>query len=309
MPKREEKPKIDILGKFDAIEVKPSLNIPPDDLEFCSRLQVFYEDAILSFKKSEEGLNRMSEEQPNPDFLDISERWNGEKYISKSWEKAKEIAQKDPFGMFRFHTAYGLLYLDGLRKKVEDRLYKDIVEYFNTKYNLRLSSTEEFWRNPQQLNEYKRKPGYVEVVNWVLDECGGIDFANIGFENLKQEFRTKVGRKEDIEVTSKKITLSRFIYFEKSYRGEYTWGYRSGIETLEKLRRFITFYETGELGDQIFDMKFNSSDEPMFTKPYELESTSKVKSIKVFKNGKLELRFNEVGQEKEFFDLFEFYKL
>jgi len=308
MPKREEPKETDIISKFDAIDVKPALKIPPEDLAFCENLQSQMVETLLSIDTWVTELGELAKKYPSPDFLEIGRRYNGEKTIHKDWQKSKEIVAKNIFGTMRFCVEYDLLFLDGLRKKAEDALFHEIIDYFNTKYNLRLSGVGEFFRNPKQIDEYIKKVHFVEVVNWVLDECGGLDFANIGLENLKDEFRREIGSASNVEVTSKKITLTKFLYLEKSYRGDYSWGYR-GIEVLEKVRKALTLYESGELGDQIWDLRPNSSDEPMFDKPYELESTTKAKSLKVFKNGKLEIRFNEVGQEKEFFELFELFKL
>lgn len=306
MPTRT-KPKTDLLSKFDSIKVEPVLKIPAEALELCKKYQVQFEKAIASLDMSKVALERMKEEQDLPDLLETTRRYNGEISIDRDFNKARLIRADDTFGIFRYYPDYGLNEIKKLVASAEDTLATVIIDYFNGKYNLELKKPTEFWRNERNVQEYKLAPSYQNVVNWILDECGGFDFADVGFENLRKEFRKDVGNLANITVGTKKITIENFIYVHKDYRGRYTWG-SSGAEQMARLCKYITFYEVGELADQIFGLEIASNDEPELAKPIELESTSKIKNIRVFKNKKIEIRFNESGQEQEFYDTFEFYK-
>lgn len=304
MPKRETTD--GLLAKFDNVVIEYTPRIAQADLAFCERMQREYENCVNKLGNWTEGLSNLKNELGNPEFIyvDTYGRTN-EKRVSENWQTKKECIDKNPFSIFEFSADYGLVQIEKFISLAEERLIDEVTDYFNKEYNLKISIGKNFFRNED--GSYRKKVSYKEVVNYILDECGGIDIADIGVENLKADFRNKIYWRNYIKVAPQKLTIEGFVWYDKGYNGTYRLDYRFMEEKGKILKQALSFFETEELIDictlPIYDREVD------FSTAYEFPNFSKVESLKFFKNGKIELKFYDKGVAQEFYDFFEFDKI
>lgn len=176
-------------------------------------------------------------------------------------------------------------------------------DYFNKEYKLDVYLNKE--------GVYDRFDTEEDIVKFYF-ECGGITkLVDSSIQKMKDEFKSLVGKNLYVKINKDKISIQYFFTIDS---WKYQWDKVYKFETnskkeFELLSRVLSYFETLQFNNikEYISSKFDyvgynvhvETDEVMF------EDCKRVKSIKLFKNRKIELKFHNKHLALEFFQMFE----
>lgn len=297
-----------ILAKFDKVVKNDTLNISEADLGFCERVQTLYEAKIKELHKWEEQLAKLHENNPQPPFIKLKDEYHNKlrKKVDNDYTLRRDAEERNPFGGISFSPLYGLTWLHNKKMDVEISFIDKIVSYFNGEYNLKTDIDGHYFFN-EDTGERKEPTRYEPLVKSIIDQCDGLSFKEVGIERMKDAFRNQVSYQERIKVTGNKLTLLDYFYYSDSSWREPQWEYSN--DRLWKLAEAMSFFEFKTLGIKCNTILQLSGQTIDFKNPYYLSNFDKIESMKVFKNGRVDIKFYGKGVPQEFFDFFELDKL
>lgn len=301
MPKRE-----DIVSKFDALEVDEILAVEPEDVAYCERV----EKEFFSKKyELENWIIKVTELVPESEQTDLH-IW--EKSYQYPYKRVSKVWDRNKSGIFDDIKFTNLFTLEWLEKKIYDieHIYiTTIYQYFQGKYNLSLKADIWFFRGGRDADkndEIVIPISYKELVKDIVEQCGGVGLLELGINRFKESFRSNIKYSDNVKINKNKLTIDDFFYFG-GYDGD-RWGYSNS--KLGSLKDAFGFFEFRTLGSGSYYNDLNLHGEKVqFNFEYEIDGLEKVKSIKVFKNGRVDVKFLDATALNEFFALFELDKL
>lgn len=187
-----------------------------------------------------------------------------------------------------------------LEKRIEGfkkSFISNIVSHFRKQYNISLESGE-------IKDRYKDTNGitYNDIVNEVFEQLGGFNFKEKAVNEIKENIRKTIYRDDKIKIAKGKLTINDFVRWESwdSYC-RIGWDDRKVNPLFMALSHFDT--EQAEEMEFYYESVRNELEEgqrkyDIFRK-YEL-GYNKVKSIRIYKNGKIEIEFQTNEQAQQF---------
>lgn len=283
---------MNLLEKFEKVAVEADNRITPADKAFCEKHQKAYETAIQSFQE-----------------------------LAFFWEDM-ERQQKELLGESgRSQTAY-LCYLvssngpsiktEGINSHIESlhrTLIDNIVHHFNSVYNVSASSSEIAANllpsKPDRYRIYDEQKNkafheqlrsitvhYQDIVDQIILFLGGRSFAEQAFYELTEKCHQGAWNlyQKHAEYEQKKNVI-RFTYYHCSFEDWRSSGQWEVSDSMKKILRGLAHYETGTydiypygFSDLLGYGRLNSSE-------CEFSTCEKVKSLKMYKNGRVDVKF------------------
>lgn len=304
MPKRNTTD--GLLAKFDNVVVEDTLNIKETDLGYCERMQKLYDEKIAELNEWLEQLWELHDKNPKAPHISLEKKY-GKQYaqVDNDYTKRMDAMEQNPFAGYSFSMLYGIDWINNKKIEAQGTLIRKIVSYFNSEYNLNTDISNYYFVNEDTM-ELKQDVHFKPLVRNIIEQCGGVDLTDVGIERMKEAFRKNVGYNNKIKVTKNKLTIADFFYFSDSWSG-IKWDYSDS--RLGSVRDALSYFEFGELGDHCHTLRNVAGNEVDFQDPYEFLNFSKVESMKVFKNGRVDFKFYDNGVAQEFYDFFELHKL
>lgn len=328
---------MNILSKFENVEIKNSTRITTDDLEFCKSNQKLYLKILDNYKNIYADLLRIIEKEKSQfNEVESENTYNKNGYVYKKYDYHFVSISKDDFtetiiGVHRiFITTIFGYFVEKYGVKLEVKSVEDILGFNkpekidNGYWGLRNCSEEEIKKIREKnmeyekaLDEYKDK-----VINAVIDFNTIID--NIFIQLDGYSFVDKV-KKEIIDecksacfneyrkfsyVTLKKdkiaIETGFDSYFDRIWQ-EYE--AQTNNDNFKAIMRALTFFDSGENNNSIYDSWYNSFiyyNRKESDGVYGLHSAygNKIESFKFYKNGKWEIKFISSEDAQKFFDMY-----
>lgn len=287
-----------ILDKFKKIEIKSTQKISNEDLAYCEKTQSQYEKAVEQINFYMKALQSLHDKDPNKLHEFYSYR-NGVETI----RTVRELEWNE---RHFFTPLYGIYnckkYLTDLKKNFINK----IKNYFESSYNLKLDL--------KSLDECEKEIHYTDIIELIIDCCGGISLNETGLENLKEEFRNRIYYQNRVKKKNNKISLDNYVYYRYYSLPELRIDFDD--KQLPALLKAMSFFETNNITvDPIIasglpNPKGNYEETKVdVTKEYTLTGTNKVKSIRFFKNRRIDIKFNNSQDAEDFYNCFELYKL
>ncbi len=260
-----ESPTINLLEKFSSIDITVDQRISELETEYCKRQEmIFYETRDLLKKY----LNEMTI---------LHEKYN---------EKDSYRGQEESF-----------LYKYDDLNKVKDRItsiYKAFISritgFFVNRHKITLSSSE------IEKKYDENSISYSIVLDEIFEQLGGLSFKDKADEEIRAASRDIVYNKTNIQITKNKLSISDCIYW---YTGivddskSVSYDDRRVKPLFLALSHFMN--DSVEmlpcLNEVYQEFSRGSKEYDIFSK-YEI-GIFNVESLKVFKNGKIEIVFNE----------------
>lgn len=175
-----------------------------------------------------------------------------------------------------------------------------VIAYFENKYNLKMSGYE----NRDRIKVLKINPSLSTILGFIFEKMGGMSFIDTAKLNLKGDLH-KILVRNDLELKGDNINFSDCVYVKKAWNGDLEIEGNYGLGVLRTILCCISLFEfdsteniTG-LELPLYQFKFQPQ-EPMI-----LRNCKKLISIKIFKNGKVNLKFNSKADAADFWNLFE----
>ncbi|MDD4509356.1 MAG: hypothetical protein PHY23_00325 [Oscillospiraceae bacterium] len=279
-----------ILDKLDKIEVNADQRISEQDLMYCETQQQAYDESRMA-------------------LADMKRRWN-----------AAIKAQREILGGSSSNSDTALIYLRNygnissseFKERLEglhDILIDTIIRYFNRTYHVSVSSElirdallparpERGWRRDEESEKQYHKAlqtlalSYNDIVDHIIIQLNGQSFSECALEELKRKCHTAAWntyqKKPDYEVKKDIVRLISYACScDNRWNGE-KWTLR---DSSKDILRGIAHYETGEYGflpaglGRLFE--YNGVGYPLI----EFSTCDKLKQIRMFKNGRMDIKF------------------
>lgn len=290
---------MDLLEKFSAVDVRATDCLTEADRQFCRRQQEAYQNAAMGFYQIAALWTDMCSNQKAalsaPE--ELGSKWKRKYLVSHDWP---EIS----VGAILNHIS-----------KSHREFISTLVSYLNTTYHLSLDAYSVKAGLLPQEHSYS---GYEETVDWsvltpvvlnyedaiklILSWFDGRTFAEQGpYELVKQchiAAWSRAGYLANFEQKKNLVKILSGSCDYGHYRGHEQWHIQTGGESI---LRALAYFETDALGqypDGIDDLLSEKC--YLWYDLWEFEGCKKLEKIRLFKNGRMDIRFTNEGYAREF---------
>ena len=283
-----------LLDKLEQVEIKADSRLPEDDLMFCETQQQAYDESRRAFLE-----------------------------IRRQWKKAIQ-AQKDLLGTssdgslpyFGSNYRFGITDINRELEKLHSKFISELTRHFNTKYKVTISAeTIEEHLIPTEPDPYKCDKDtnnayhrtlralalhYEDVVDQMFIQLDGLSFVERAF----QELRTKCHKaaywsNSNAGYDRKGDTLRFGGYFCTC---DENWGREdwSLADRMKDVLAGVAHFETNTFGCKPagFSELLGYSD--VSTPVFQFPDCQKLIQLRMFKNGRVDLKFKTASIAKEF---------
>ena len=283
-----------LLDKLEQVEIKADSRLPEDDLMFCETQQQAYDESCRALRE-----------------------------IRQQWKKAIQ-AQRDLLGIgqdgslpyFGSNYRFGITDLNRELEKFHSRFISELTQHFNEKYSVTISTdaikehlipaepdpyrcdmdtSKEYHRNLRALSLH-----YEDVVDQMFIQLDGLSFVERAF----QELRTKCHKAAywsniNAGYDRKGDTLRFGGYFCSC---DERWGHEEWrlAERMQDIFTAVAHYESNTFGrfPAGFSELLGYSD--VSTSQFQFPTCQKLVHLRMFKNGRVDLKFKTAALAKEF---------
>lgn len=262
-----------LLDKFNEVKIDNEKRFSAEDMEACKEMQMLYEDATVNIKKAVEILEGVRERTTNSKFRITNDAISRIHHLNDSLE-----------------------HLNG-------NLVTEIITYFNKKYGTAISSYD--------FNYENAIIHYETVLDYIVEQLNGKTFEEKVVEELKEKTRQRYSGYESrinkyVQVKGKKLILKDFFYWDVSFYGRYhlSWG-RNGKDLSQDLLNSLSHFIDG---NKFRNYAFETIQEKLCDyhndswnfEPFTFNEDYPIQSLKYYKNGRLDITFNDAKQAEEF---------
>lgn len=273
---------------------------------------------MLNLLEKFENVEIKNTERISQEDFDKMEQWKQEFELFKSKFYQYEMFYKNNPITAPLHDRE-VSYSDIQPKKMLRWLYENfmieassyisrIYYYFSKKYNVRLDNNfkekgTEYYEGRMEESQNRLKFylnfEYNMVIDDIYEQLGGFNFNEKAVQELKENTRSiyyynDYGKSSNMKVKKNKLIINGGFAYKDSIWNEYR---LSNSNTMSKIFTSLYHFDNNTIvkNDTELHNKYcgyqNERNLDNFEK-YEPKSLEKVKSIKIFKNGKMEIQFN-----------------
>jgi len=270
----------DILSKFDNIEINNNSRISADNEVFCKEQENIYKKLVESYNKFSLELQEIS----------VISNEHGKKYGTQT-----EIY---------FHEKPTAYYhslkpseIDKTINKMKEQYIKSVCVYFSDKHNVTID-------DDKISKKYDQNVTYDNIIDEIFLQLGGFTFEEKAVKEIKDATIKLLEYKINNSFTIKnnKIAITNFFYID-SIDAKYgtvriSYNYRDNFKVLLTA---ITHFESNQTENIYTELLngFNKYKNDELIKEHELNNI-KAKSLKLFKNGKIEILFKSAQDARQF---------
>lgn len=194
--------------------------------------------------------------------------------------KAKEFYQKNEMSNIFLSTKNLIKDLDEKLSEKIDIFKRKIVDHFRSTYLVTINSSI--------FRKYDHTISYKDVVDDILLQMDGMNFAEKAKDEIKTEVRETIYNTSKVKVQSVKVSIADYMYFEEWF-GRFR---NRKADKLKSLLRGIELFESGATvsRDTLKNITYNDISNCWFDE-YSFSDMNKFDSFKCYKNGKIDLKF------------------
>lgn len=261
----------DIFNKFDNIEITADQKVSSEDLDFCKDQESIYKQTIAAYNNLNEQLQAIK-----PQVTAHGIKYSEVGVLGTKYPKSTS-----------FDAGFASYDLEKNIVKIKDRFISIVCYYFKNKYNVTINEDK-------IQKKFDSNVTYNNIIDEITIQLDGYNFTEKAEAEIKQKLRDSVSHK-DITPKGNKISIKDYLYIDTSWS---KWGtekiHYNSNNKVEMIFNAIYHFETGftVLNNELDTMSrkiMNGKNEEVFG-VHEL-NFSKVKSIKILKNGKVEIEF------------------
>ena len=283
-----------LLDKLEQVEIKADSRLPEDDLMFCETQQQAYDESRRAFRE-----------------------------IRRQWKKALQ-AQKDLLGTssdgslpyFGSNYRFGITDINRELEKLHSKFISELTRHFNTKYKVTISAEaieehliptepDPYKCDKDTSNEYHRTLRalalhYEDVVDQMFIQLDGLSFVERAFQELRTKCHKAVYWSNSNAGYDRKGDTLRFGGYFCSC--DERWGREEWrlAERMQDIFTAVAHYETNTFGrfPAGFSELLGYSD--VSTSQFQFPTCQKLVHLRMFKNGRVDLKFKTAALAKEF---------
>lgn len=283
---------MNLLERFEKVTVEVDNRITSADRDFCEMHQQAYETAIQSFQELLFFWEDMEKRQKELLGESDSGQTNYSCYLFSSDGPSIDVE--------RIHS-----HIESLHKT----LIENIVHHFNSAYNVSASSTEIavnlLPQKPDRYRDYDKRAReayreklrsitirYQDVVDQIILFLGGRSFAEQAFHELAEKCHHGAWNlyQKRVEYEQKK-NIIRFTGRHCSFDDWRSYEQWSLSNQMKDILRGIAHYETGSYDLYPYGFSGLLGYNRSGSNECEFSTCKKVKSLKMFKNGRVDVKF------------------
>lgn len=292
---------MDLLEKFNALTVEADTRISPSDRDFCERHQAAYEAAIQSFRELSFFWADMEKTQRELLMVQPDSQASYTAYLTS--RNGPEISER------RIND-----HIESLHREFISHL----VNYFNSTYNVSISTRDvvdgllpheperSYPRNEEVIQKYHEELQslsiqYKDIVEQIIFRLDGRSFSEQAFHELAVKCHKAAWNtyQKKAQYERKKSAI-RFTGYHCHVRN---WGYQDEWELedgIQDVLRGVAHFEIGSFGTYPagFADLMGYSRTPY--QEHEFPTCKKVKRLKMFKSGRVDIYFASETHAEEF---------
>jgi hypothetical protein len=308
------------MEKFSAVEIKADNRISEDDKVFCLRQQAAFDKSGPALQKIADMMTAANEEQSS--ILDANEDYLSRYLVGDGFRCEASYVLDAMKGRNRTFISAVVNYFSRKynveldEREIEEHLIPTGPKEPNLPWGgYRNMSEDEIASYREELDTYKVEKEkfeqslrvlplrYERVVDEIFVQLGGFSFQ----EKAMNEFLSRTwncchstyrDNAEEFEIKNDTLKLTGYWCRCKddSWRSHDEW---ESTDSLKTLLNALAWYECGRMdeGNLWFPELFRYDTERNFFETYNME---KVKSVKLFKNGRVDIKFRSVAYVQEF---------
>lgn len=309
-----------LMEKFSAVEIKADNRISEDDKAFCLRQQAAFDKSGPALQKIADMMTAANEEQSS--ILDANEDYLSRYLVGDGFRCEASYVLDAMKGRNRTFISAVVNYFSRKynveldEREIEERLIPTGPKEPNLPWGgYRNMSEDEIASYREELDTYKVEKEkfeqslrvlplrYERVVDETFVQLGGFSFQ----EKAMNEFLSRTwncchstyrDNAEEFEIKNDTLKLTGYWCRCKddSWRSHDEW---ESTDSLKTLLNALAWYECGRMdeGNLWFPELFRYDTERNF---FETSNMEKVKSVKLFKNGRVDIKFRSVAYVQEF---------
>ena len=285
----------ELLAKFAAVEIRSRDRLSPEDIQFCEHQQAAYESALSGYKELSVLWSKMAAiqmEHTGSDNPEDNKDYSGyDSTIVRNYLSSEKGAWLSVEAIQNHVAALHRLFLEVL------------VHYFNETYHLSLTKTEArrafLPRNPgygaveEEWAEYREKTDQLHLtaeafVDWMLDSFDGRRPSEQAVFELKQRCHEAVWDRitRDKCYERSKATIRFNGYFCRTYSRDCL------KDEMKNILEAAAYYEAGAFVPYPYGIdRLMNSDLHVYEDTVEFPDCEKLLSLRMFKNGRCDLKF------------------
>lgn len=258
-------PQFNLLDKFNAIDIKVDQRISEIEAEYCKRQEVIFYETRDILKRNLSELNNLYEKYGEKDSFSGRE----ESFLS-TYDDLKYVKNR----------------IDSIYKEFISR----ITHYFARRHKVSLSSNE-------IVGKYDENSiSYTIILDEIFEQLGGLSFKEKAVEEIKAASRSIIYNKSNLHIAKNKLSIIDCVYWDSGFIDD-SKSIRYDDRRVKPLFLALSHFMNGSvemiyrLGEIYQQLNRGSRDYDIFSK-YEI-GIYNVESLKMYKNGKIEIVFSE----------------
>lgn len=266
-------------AQIDSIDMLSS-----KDVEHCEKVHQNHELLIKQLDAWEGGLKELASKIPGYNTSVIKTSGRKARVYDYSYN-SKDVKER-----YAFTEKYGLVYIANSRQELRDVYLRQIIMYFNNKYNLDIHETE--FKDEHQYQ-------WREIVDYILSKMGA-NLTNAGLQRLISDYRKQILAYDERDPFLKNnvITFPRFHLGDVNEcrgdsRNRHT---RCLLLSLSYLENTTVDLDEGILN--LFKSYGNGKYNPA------PDNIKTIEGFRAYKNYKLEIKFRTPGYAAKHFQMF-----
>lgn len=293
---------MNMLEKFAKVEINLADKISPMDKDVCEALQAAYDKALIALKVQEELIDKSIAEQFDstqhlPDKSILSNYLGSTFDADSVKEQNRKVHGLFISNMLAWFTKQYAVELD--RSAARDELLPKKPDYYQDYYDKEKRAQFDAMMASYNNEMDNFHINYAAILDWIFQQLDGFSFEEKALQEMKAQCKeASHGYNGSPNFELKKAVLS-FEYgcLRSDWRD--SWEIRQNMKTI--IRGLIA-YDTGILNEVPYNYAYLFS--------YDIEQQlitlddTKVSSVKLFKNGRVDVRFQSETYAREFVENF-----
>ena len=292
---------MDLLEKFNALTVEADTRISPSDKDFCKKHQAAYEAAIQSFRELSFFWADMEKTQREMLAGQSDSQVSYTTYLTSS--SGPDISERE---------------INNHIESLHGMFISNLVRYFNSTYNVSISTEDvadgllpqepsyRYPRNEEAIQKYHEELQsislqYKDVVEQIIFRLDGRSFSEQAFYELAKKCH-KVAwntyqKKARYERKKSTIRFTGYCCSVSNWGGQDQWEIEN---SMQNVLRGLAHFETGCYG--LYPQGFSNllGYSRTLDNEQEFPTSKKVKRLKMFKNGRVDIYFSSEMFAEEF---------
>lgn len=271
-----------MLDLFDKIEVKKTERLSLEDLSKMKELQEGFENGKKVYYELEKTINSL-------EGKNVTEYLNFASLREDIREKLKKATESFTGSIYwYFSKKYKI--------EIHNKIYKEDI--FRWKHTSKSNSWEEAIKYVESLN-------YESIIDDIYAQTGTLNFADKGKEEFLEKFRNNIGYK--MAHKNSIVSFSSLVY-QDSWDGNKISYSSDGNLTL--MFQAVNLFENDNYSLSSWASDFISKCRTPMQYSFTAFSThtnvpfAEIEHIKIYKNGKVDLKFTEYEEAEKFFNMF-----